>query len=62
VRPEPYESDTLHPFFANLLPEGPLYAQTARRLGLKRSDRFGMLLHVGGDVMGAVQVLPLEKG
>jgi len=60
LRPDPYESDTLHPFFANLLPEGPLYDQTARRLGLRRTDRFGMLLRVGGDVMGAVQVLPEE--
>lgn len=60
LRPEPYESDTLHPFFANLLPEGPLFDQTARRLGLRRTDRFGMLLKVGADVMGAVQVLPEE--
>ena len=60
LRPEPYECDTLHPFFANLLPEGALYTRTARRLGLKRSDRFGMLLHVGADVMGAVEVLPAE--
>lgn len=60
LRAEPYESDTLHPFFANLLPEGALYTRTARRLGLKRSDRFGMLLHVGADVMGAVEVLPAE--
>lgn len=58
LRAEPYESDTVHPFFANLLPEGPLYDQTARRLGLRRTDRFGMLLQVGGDVMGAVEVLP----
>lgn len=56
-----YRSDeSLLPFFANLLPEGSLYEQTARRLGLKRSDRFGMLLHVGADVMGAVEVLPME--
>src|SRR5580693_7137503 len=37
---DPYESHTLHPFFANLLPEGHLYAATARRLGLARTDRF----------------------
>jgi serine/threonine-protein kinase HipA len=62
LRPDPYESDNLHPFFANLLPEGHLYAATARRLGLVRTDRFGMLVHVGGDVMGAVQVFPMEGG
>ena len=60
LRPEPYESDTLHPFFANLLPEGLLFEQTARRLGLRRTDRLGMLLEIGADVMGAVQVLPYE--
>ncbi len=62
LRAEPYEDpDTLHPFFANLLPEGPLYERTTRHLGLRRADRFGVLLRVGGDVMGAVEVLPEEK-
>ena len=57
----PYESeDGLVPFFANLLPEGALYEQTARRLGVKRSDRFGVLLRVGADTMGAVEVVPME--
>ncbi|MEZ4301949.1 MAG: HipA N-terminal domain-containing protein [Polyangiaceae bacterium] len=56
-----YDSpDSLHPFFANLLPQGALYEQTARRLGLKRSDRFGVLLRVGADTMGAVEILPME--
>ncbi len=56
-----YKSEeALLPFFANLLPEGTLYEQTARRLGVKRSDRFGVLLRVGADTMGAVEVLPLE--
>lgn len=56
-----YKSEeSLLPFFANLLPEGALYEQTARRLGLKRSDRFGVLLRVGADTMGAVEVLPME--
>ncbi|MBK9261615.1 MAG: HipA N-terminal domain-containing protein [Polyangiaceae bacterium] len=61
LRAEPYDDpNTLHPFFANLLPEGSIFDQTARRLGLPKTDRFGMLLHVGEDVMGAVQVLPEE--
>jgi serine/threonine-protein kinase HipA len=60
LRTEPYESPALHPFFANLLPEGTLYVHSARRLGLKREDRFGVLLGVGADVMGAVEVLPME--
>ena len=54
------DEHTLLPFFANLLPEGPLYEQTARRLGLKSSDRFGVLLKVGADTMGALEILPEE--
>ena len=61
LRAEPYEHPTtLLPFFANLLPEGTILEQTARRLGLPKTDRFGILLNVGEDVMGAVQVLPEE--
>lgn len=61
LRTEAYEHrTTLHPFFANLLPEGTILEQTARRLGLPKDDRFGILLKVGEDVMGAVQVLPEE--
>ena len=55
------DEETLLPFFDNLLPEGVIYEQTARRLGLKRSDRFGMLLRLGADTMGAVEVVPLES-
>jgi serine/threonine-protein kinase HipA len=58
LRPEPYESEALHPFFANLLPEGALYLATAYRLGVRPGDPFGVLLGVGADVMGAVQVVP----
>ncbi len=55
------DTDSLLPFFANLLPEGALYEQTARRLGVKRNDRLGVLLRVGADTMGAVEVLPMES-
>lgn len=61
LRAEPYtHPDKLHAFFANLLPEGAMLEQKARKLGLPSTDRFGILLHVGEDVMGAVQVLPEE--
>ena len=56
-----YENtDALLPFFANLLPEGTLYELTARRWGVKREDRFGVLLRVGADTMGALEILPME--
>jgi HipA-like protein len=54
------DTEALLPFFANLLPEGALYEQTARRLGKKRNDRFGVLLSVGADTMGAIEILPLD--
>ena len=59
----------LHGRFAGILEETSVrgatrftYAATARRLALVRTDRFGMLVHAGGDVMGAVQVFPMEGG
>jgi HipA-like protein len=55
------DTESLLPFFANLLPEGALYEQTARKLGVKRSDRLGVLLRVGADTMGAVEILPMES-
>lgn len=61
LRPEPYSHpEKLLPYFANLLPEGTILEQTARRLGLPRTDGFGILLKVGEDVMGAVQIFPEE--
>jgi HipA-like protein len=54
------DTEALLPFFANLLPEGSLYEQTARRLGVKRSDRLGVLLRVGADTMGALEILPMD--
>jgi serine/threonine-protein kinase HipA len=55
---KPYESLGLHPFFANLLPEGSRLDVASRQLKIDRNDRFGMLLAVGGEAIGAVEVRP----
>jgi serine/threonine-protein kinase HipA len=58
LRSEPYESEGLHPFFDNLLPEGWLLDLKGQRLKLDARDAFGLLLASGEDLIGAVDVLP----
>lgn len=60
LRPEPYESDGLHPFFENLLPEGWLLEVSARTLKLSPDDTFGLLLATCRDCVGTVEIEPLE--
>lgn len=51
----------LPPFFANLLPEGPLRAYLARRAGVKESDEFSLLRALGDDLPGAVTLRPADE-
>ncbi|MBL4837118.1 MAG: HipA domain-containing protein [Kordiimonadaceae bacterium] len=53
--PHLYE-EGLHPFFDNLSAEGWLKNAQARALGLRKSDRFSMLLAFGVDLAGAVRI------
>jgi serine/threonine-protein kinase HipA len=46
----------LHPFFANLLPEGTRLAWICQRRGLDPRDEFGVLLATGRDAIGAVEI------
>ncbi|MFC3052364.1 type II toxin-antitoxin system HipA family toxin [Kordiimonas pumila] len=48
--------DGLHPFFDNLCAEGWLKNVQARALGLRKNDRFALLLAFGSDLAGAVHV------
>ena len=50
----------LHPFFDNLCAEGWLKNAQARALGLRRDDRFSLLLAFGTDLAGAVSVIDPE--
>jgi len=47
----------LHPFFDNLCAEGWLKNAQMRALGLRREDRFALLLAFGSDLAGAVSIL-----
>jgi serine/threonine-protein kinase HipA len=62
LRAEPFLSDGLHPFFANLLPEGWLLELTLSKLKLSKEDPFGILLATCADCVGAVEVTPWEGG
>jgi serine/threonine-protein kinase HipA len=48
------------PFFANLLPEGPMRAYLAKRAGVKESREFFLLGVLGRDLPGAVTVMEPE--
>ncbi|MBW1879389.1 MAG: HipA N-terminal domain-containing protein [Deltaproteobacteria bacterium] len=60
LRAEPYEHPMLHPFFANLLPEGWLLELSVTKLKVSRDDLFGLLLATGRDCVGAVEVVPCD--
>ena len=58
LRAEPHLSEYgLHPFFDNLCAEGWLKNAQARALGLRRDDRFQLLLAFGTDLAGAVSII-----
>ena len=57
LRPEPYESRGLHPFFENLLPEGWLLELSTATLKISKDDAFGLLLATCGDCIGAVEIV-----
>jgi serine/threonine-protein kinase HipA len=58
LRPEPYISRGLHPFFENLLPEGWLLEIATAKLKIPGDDAFGLLLALGADCIGAVEIVP----
>jgi serine/threonine-protein kinase HipA len=60
LRPEPYVSQGLHPFFENLLPEGWLLEVTTKTLKIPPTDPFGLLLATCGDCIGAVEIKQLD--
>ena len=62
LRPEPYVSRSLHPFFSNLLPEGWLLELATKKLKISKDDAFGLLLATCADCIGAVEVLPMNGG
>lgn len=60
VRAEPYAFDEFPPFFDGLLPEGFQLEALLRQRKLDRDDRFGQLVAVGADTVGAVTVREVQ--
>lgn len=59
MRPEPYRSENLFPFFFNLLPEGSNKRTLCYLHRIEKDDYFSILLQVAGaDTIGAVLVVP----
>ncbi|GME30289.1 hypothetical protein CRM79_20915 [Pantoea agglomerans] len=54
VRPEPYLSEELHPFFKGLAPEGWLRKRYSEIQKIDDNDLFGLLMKNGNDMLGAV--------
>ena len=53
LRAEPYPSDIISPWLANLLPEEEQLQVLTRSLGLDQADVLAVLAEIGGDTAGA---------
>ena len=58
----PLTKTRLPPYFANLLPEGPLREYLAARVGTKPVRDFPLIAALGGDLPGNVRVIPEGRG
>lgn len=57
-RTEPFSRRECRPFFGGLLPEEGQRDAAAQALGVSRANDFALLDRLGGDVAGALQLLP----
>ncbi len=57
LRKETYSFDNFPSFFDGLLPEGFQLEALLRQKKLDRNDRFGQLLVIGSETVGAVTVM-----
>lgn len=58
----PYQSDSLFPFFANMLPEGALRRVVCRQHHVDENDFFGILCAMSeADSIGAVNVKEVKN-
>lgn len=60
LRKEPYESNTMIPFFDGLIPEGWLLNIALKNWKLDSRDRMGLLLVACKDCIGAVSIEAIE--
>jgi serine/threonine-protein kinase HipA len=61
-RAEPFTRRECRPFFGGLLPEESQRDAVAQALGVSRANDFALLDRLGGDVAGALQLLPPGEG
>ncbi|MCZ8271501.1 MAG: type II toxin-antitoxin system HipA family toxin [Beijerinckiaceae bacterium] len=61
-RAEPFTRRECRPFFSGLLPEESQRDAAAQALGVSRGNDFALLDRLGGDVAGALQLLPPGEG
>ena len=61
LRPEPFESRVLFPFFDGLIPEGWLLSIAERNWKIRRHDRMALLLTCCSDCIGNVSIIPIEE-
>ena len=50
----------VHPFFSNLLPEGPLREYLARAAGIDPRAEYELLAALGEDLPGAITIVPFD--
>lgn len=56
LQAESFESDTVFPFFAGLIPEGWYLHIVATTIKVDEHDTFGLLMRTCGDCIGAVSL------
>lgn len=60
LREEPFQSNTLHPFFDGLIPEGWLLDIAQKNWKIDARDRMALLLACCRDCIGAVSIKPVN--
>lgn len=58
LQPGTFPPETSRAWFANLLPEGDVRLQVARRLGVSERNEFALLAGIGGECAGALRLVP----
>lgn len=54
LRPDPYPTEIITPWLANLLPEKEQLTELTRSLGLDQADVIAVLAGIGGETGGAL--------
>jgi serine/threonine-protein kinase HipA len=58
LQTESFDGPVSRSWFANLLPEGEIRGQIARKLGVSERNEYAILNGIGGDCAGALRLLP----